>query len=105
MPVTRPAPTGTLPELPHWETTPVDRSAAIVRMKEALRARIEGSGRSIGEVFSVIESRVRAQVEEISAATAEGRQVWPVINYADIAAGTVSTSAAMRSSGSIGSAL
>jgi hypothetical protein len=80
-----------LPELPHWETTPADRPAAIVQMKEALRARIEGSGRSIGEVFSVIESCVRAQVDEISAATAEGRQVWPVINYVDIAAGTVST--------------
>ena len=90
MPATHRAPTGTLPELPHWETTPADRSAAIVQTKEALRARIEGSGRSIGEVFSVIESRVRAQVDEISAATAQGRQVWPVINYADIAAGTVS---------------
>ena len=91
MPVTNGAPTATLPELPHWETTPTDRPAAIVQMKEALRTRIEGSGRSIGEVFSVIEERVRAQVDEISAATADGRQVWPVINYADIAAGTVST--------------
>jgi Gig2-like len=91
VPVTHQTPSGTLPELPHWETTPADRPAAIVQMKEALRARIEGSGRSIGEVFSVIESRARAQVDEISAATAEGRQVWPVINYVDIAAGTVST--------------
>ena len=91
MPLTHRTPSGTLPELPHWETTPADRSAAIVQTKEALRARIEASGRSIDEVFSVIESRVRAQVDEISAATAERRQVWPVINYADIAAGTVST--------------
>jgi len=80
-----------LPELPHWDTTPTDRPAAIIRTKEALRTRIEGSGRSIAEVFSVMESRVRAQVDEISAATAEGRPVWPVINYADIAAGTISS--------------
>ena len=33
---------------------------------------------------------MRAQVDEIAAAKAEGRAVWPVINYEDIAAGTVS---------------
>jgi hypothetical protein len=79
-----------LPELPHWETTPVDRVAAICTMKEALRTRVERSGRSVDEVFSVIEARVRAQVDDISAAKAEGRDVWPVVSYADIAAGTVS---------------
>ncbi len=82
---------GDLPELPNWETAPVDRPAAIAQVKEALRTRIQGSGRSIGEVFAVIEARVRADVEEIAAAKAEDREVWPVINYSDIAAGTVST--------------
>jgi hypothetical protein len=80
-----------LQELPHWETAPADRRAAIGQVKEALRARIGSSGRSVDEVFSAIEARVRAQVDEISAAKAEGRAVWPVIDYADIAAGTVST--------------
>jgi hypothetical protein len=82
-----------LPELPHWETTPTDRRAAISQVKEALRARIEASGRSVGEVFAVIEARVRAEVDEISAANAEGASgegVWPVVEYADIAGGTVS---------------
>jgi Protein of unknown function (DUF1479) len=82
-----------LPELPHWETTPVDRSAAIVQVKEALGARVEASGRSVGEVFSVIEARVRAHVDEISASKAEGRMVWPVIDYVDIADGTVPSDA------------
>ena len=58
---------GALPELPQWETTPVDRRAAIAQVKAALRARIEGSGRSVDEVFAVIEARVRAQVDEIAA--------------------------------------
>ena len=81
---------GHLPELPHWETTPVDRRAAIGSMKEALRTRIDSSGRSVDEVFSVIEARVRAQVDDISAPKADGRHAWPVVSYADIAAGTVS---------------
>jgi hypothetical protein len=37
----------------------------------------------------VIEQRVRLQVEQIVAEKARGETVWPVINYADIAAGTV----------------
>jgi hypothetical protein len=91
VPVTRQALTGTLPELPHWDNAPANRRAAIVEIKQALRARIEGSGRSVDEVFSAIESRVRVHVDEIAAVKAEGRQVWPVIKYGDIAAGTVST--------------
>jgi hypothetical protein len=91
VPVTNRTAVAALPELPHWETTPVDRRAAIVQVKEALRARIGSSGRSVPEVFSVIEARMRAQVDEISAAKATGGAVWPVIGYADIAAGTVSS--------------
>ncbi|MEY2401164.1 MAG: hypothetical protein QOJ08_1275 [Ilumatobacteraceae bacterium] len=90
MPVVHRAPAGALPELPHWETTPADRASAIREMKAALGARIEGSGRSVVEVFSVVEARVGAQVDEITAANASGRSVWPVVDYADIAAGTVS---------------
>jgi hypothetical protein len=80
-----------LPELPHWETSPTDRPAAISQMKNALRARIQGSGRSLEDVFAVVEERIGACVEEISAAKAAGREVWPVIAYDDIADGTVST--------------
>ena len=77
-------------ELPHWESEPDDLPAAVRAIKAALRARIATSGRSVREVFGVIEARVRAQVEEIAADKARGATVWPVIDYADIEAGTVS---------------
>ncbi len=77
------------PALPHWETTPDDLPGAIRQVKAALRARITASGRSVEDVFAVIEKRVRAQVEQIAAEKARGETVWPVIGYADIAAGTV----------------
>src|SRR3984957_15354810 len=78
-----------LPALPHWEATPDDLPGAIRQVKAALRARITASGRSVEDVFAVIEKRVRGQVEEIGAEKARGETVWPVIDYADIAAGTV----------------
>jgi len=79
-----------LPALPHWETPPDDLPAAIREIKRALRARITASGRTVEEVFEVIERRVAEQVEKIEAEQASGKTVWPVIDYADIKAGTVS---------------
>src|SRR5580692_1509031 len=76
-------------ELPHWETVPDDLPAAVREIKTALRARIEASGRTVREVFGVMEARVRARVEEIAADRARGAAIWPVIDYADIEAGTV----------------
>lgn len=78
-----------LPPLPHWEATPRDLPGAIRQVKVALRARIGASGRSVEEVFAVVEERVRAQVEDVLATQAGGEQVWPVIDYADIEADTV----------------
>jgi hypothetical protein len=78
-----------LPALPHWEATPDDLPGAIRQVKAALRARITASGRSVEDAFAVIDKRVRAQVEQITAEKARGETVWPVIDYADIAAGTV----------------
>ncbi|KOX12288.1 DUF1479 domain-containing protein [Micromonospora profundi] len=82
-----------LPSVPHWESTPADLPSAIREVKAALRARIEASGRTVEEVFAVVEQRVRARVEEIAAARGRGETIWPVIEYADIAAGTVSAEA------------
>src|SRR3954447_7810759 len=78
-----------LPALPHWETTPPDLAAAIREVKAALRARIEASGRTVEQVFAVVEARVHERVREIEAAKERGDQVWPEVAYADIAAGTV----------------
>jgi hypothetical protein len=75
--------------LPHWEETPADLPAAIREIKGALRERIAASGRSVDEIFAVVERRVRAAADDIAAAKADGQTVWPVIPYADIAAGTV----------------
>jgi len=79
-----------LPALPHWESIPDDVPGAIREIKTALRARIAASGRTVEQVFAVMEERVRAQVEHIVAERDRGESVWPVIDYTDIAAGTVS---------------
>jgi hypothetical protein len=75
--------------LPHWEQTPDDLPGAVREIKAALRARIAASGRSVEEVFAVVERNVQAEVDEIVAAKARGETIWPVIEYADLAAGTV----------------
>jgi hypothetical protein len=80
----------TLPALPHWETPPADLPAAISQIKAAIRARIAASGRSVQEVFDVVEQRIRVEIDDIQAAKDRGESVWPVVDYADIAAGTVS---------------
>ena len=45
------------------------------------------------EVFAAFEQRVAPRVAEIAAELERGETVWPVIDYADIAAGTVSPEA------------
>ncbi|MGW0231556.1 DUF1479 domain-containing protein [Actinopolymorpha singaporensis] len=80
----------TLPPLPYWDQTPDDLPAAIREIKAALRARIAASGRAVEQVFKGVEDGIRAEVEQITAARRNGEPIWPVIDYADIAAGTVS---------------
>src|SRR3954469_4994682 len=79
----------TLPPLPHWETTPPDPKAATREVKAALRARIAAAGRSVEEVFGVVEAWIAGRVAEIEAERADGETIWPVVDYADIEAGTV----------------
>ena len=92
-PALHPNSTTTRPPLPHWESTPPDRTAAIREIKAAVRARIAASGRTVEEVFAVLEQRIAAEVADIDAAKQRGESVWPVIDYADIEAGTVSAEA------------
>jgi hypothetical protein len=75
--------------LPHWEETPADLKVATREIKAALRARIEASGRTVDEVFAVVEQRVQAAIDDVTATRRRGESVWPVIDYADIADGTV----------------
>jgi hypothetical protein len=89
MPAQPSSPNDSLPALPHWERTPAELPAAVRQLKNALRARITASGRTVEEVFAVVERQVTAEVGEITAARDRGETVWPVISYADIEAGTV----------------
>jgi hypothetical protein len=82
--------------LPHWEEPPADLPAAIRQIKAALRANIAASGRTVEEVFAVVEQRIKADVDDITTARERGETVWPVIDYADIAAGTVPADAAAK---------
>ncbi len=75
--------------LPHWETPPADLGAATREIKAAIRARIAASGRSVEAVLAEIETFVAAEVADIVATRERGEEVWPVIAYADVAAGTV----------------
>jgi len=89
-------PTAPLPALPHWEAPPADLPDAIRQTKAALRARIAASGRTVEEVFAVVEDQITGEVGEIIAARERGETIWPVIDYADIEAGTVTAEAQAR---------
>ena len=76
--------------LPHWETVPADIPAAIAEIKAALRERIAASGRTVEQVVAEIEEYLEGEIADIEATRARGEEVWPIIDYADIEAGTVS---------------
>ena len=76
--------------LPHWETLPEDIPAATAEIKAAIRARIEAGGRTVESVIAELEAFLEGEIADIEAAKARGEEVWPVISYADIEAGTVS---------------
>ena len=62
------------PPLPHWERTPADLPDAIRQTKAALRARIAASGRTVEEVFAVVQDQIEHEVGEITAARQRGAQ-------------------------------
>jgi len=80
-----------LPQLPVWEQPPTDEASAIRETKQALRRRIGASGRSVEQVFDVIAALVGDRVAEIRAANADHGSAWPVVDYSDVATGTVSS--------------
>ena len=67
------------------EQVPADVPGAIRAMKAAIRARVD-----VRAAFEQVEAFITGRVAEIEAARARGEQVWPVIDYADVAAGRVS---------------
>jgi hypothetical protein len=79
-----------MPDLPSWDTIPDDVPESIRQIKQAIRAQIEANGRTVASVVEEIEDFLRAEIVDIEATRARGEDVWPVIEFADIAAGTVS---------------
>src|SRR3954471_6415595 len=66
-------------------TAPDDIPRAIRETKAELRERIG----DVAAAFAEAEAAVRAEVAEVVAQRERGEQVWPVVQFADIAAGTV----------------
>jgi hypothetical protein len=81
----------------HVAEAPTDMPAAIRAAKAELRARI---GDYAG-VFAQVREAMKCEVAEIVAMRERGEEVWPVVRFADVAAGTApaETVAAIRRRG------
>ena len=64
---------------------PADIPAAIRETKAQLRARIG----DVAGAFRQAEEAMRAEVAEVVALRESGEEVWPIVRFADVAAGTV----------------
>src|SRR3954471_21831720 len=64
---------------------PTDIPAAIHETKTALRAQIG----DVAGAFARAEELMRAEVAEVVAQRDSGADVWPVVQFSDVAAGTV----------------
>jgi hypothetical protein len=66
-------------------TTPEATPETIRETKAKLRARVG----DVAGAFRVAEEAMRAEVAEVVARRERGEEVWPVVQFADVAAGTV----------------
>ncbi len=64
---------------------PADISEAIRTVKAQLRSQIG----DVAAVFAEVETAMREEATVVAADRAAGRPVWPIVNFPDIAAGTV----------------
>lgn len=71
---------------PLAEQVPTDVAAAVRATKADLRAQIG----DVEAAFSQVEEFIAGEIADIEATRARGEDVWPVVDYADIAAGRVS---------------
>ncbi|MFS2223193.1 DUF1479 domain-containing protein [Pantoea sp. B65] len=65
---------------------PEDYKDNIVRMKKELRSKIN----DLEGLFKEVSDKIENEINEINALKEKGHTAWPVISYADIAAGNVS---------------
>ncbi len=68
-----------------WTEPPADYPAAIRALKRTLRARMG----DVDAVFARVEERLKPYVDEIVDLKERGEEVWPIVAFSDIAAGTV----------------
>ncbi|NNC23565.1 DUF1479 domain-containing protein [Salinisphaera sp. USBA-960] len=66
-------------------TLPDNLEGRIVELKRELRARIG----DVDDAFARVSDFVAEEVENIEATRARGEEVWPIVDYADLAAGRV----------------
>ncbi len=76
--------------LPSWDETPTSVSEATRTIKRAIRAEIARHGRSIEAVVAEAEEFLLGEIADIEDARRSGREVWPIIQFADIESGGVS---------------
>lgn len=76
--------------LPFWDETPADVADATRTIKAAIRDDMARRDRPIEAVIADIETYLHAEIADIETTRASGKEVWPVIDLADIAAGRVS---------------
>lgn len=68
-----------------WPAPPEDYASAIRAVKAKLREQIG----DVDRLFARIEAAMEREVDDIEATKAAGENVWPIVQYSDIAAGTV----------------
>lgn len=71
--------------VPTAPEAPTDVAGAIRQMKQQVRSQID-----VADAFARLSDRIEAKVVDIEQRRAAGDPVWPIIDHADIAAGTVS---------------
>ena len=77
--------------LPYWDETPSDVADATRQIKVAIQASIVQRGRTVRSVLDDAEAHLLAEISDIEATRATGREVWPVVQFTDIANATVSS--------------
>lgn len=78
--------------LPSWPEPPANPAAAVREFKAAARARIAQSGRTVDDVFEIIQGVVHERTADVLHAQQSAVGAWPEIEYQTIADGAVSDS-------------
>jgi hypothetical protein len=73
--------------LPSWEMIPPDIPAAIAAVKDAIRRNMLAHGTTIEAAIAEAEKHLHDEIAEIAAIRARGDEVWPVLQFDDVASG------------------